>query len=131
MKRIKASNLPAALATQKQLPVYSTETIQNLILLCADLFHEELTQAKVKFWKDLLAPLPVAGVEYAFDQWNRNGDFFPKPKDITQLVAMWRESNDAAVKTCGKCQNGWVIVNPQAKTCDQKAKRCDCILSQI
>lgn len=29
-------------------------------------------------------------------------------------------------KFCGSCQNGWVVVNPEAKPSEWKAKRCGC-----
>lgn len=127
MKRITQSSSRKAVGTQRQLPGHSTEVIQRAILLCADLFHEEMTEAKATFWKELLDSYPAPAIEWAFDNWNRNGEFFPKPKDITRLIEAYRESNEAAFRTCGQCDSGWIIVNPEAKRSEQKARRCSCV----
>ena len=34
----------------------------------------------------------VNELRYAFENWNRNGRFFPKPKDILELVEAYRLS---------------------------------------
>jgi len=127
MKRISQGNSPKASATQKCLPGHSEETVKRAILLCAELFHEEMTAAKAEFWKEILSEYPPAGVEWAFQNWNRNGSYFPKPRDIIQLINAWRESEDAGVKTCSKCDSGWIVVNPEAKKSEQQARRCDCV----
>lgn len=127
MKKISPNKLPAATVTQKCLTGHSDEAIKKSILLCADLFHEEMTEAKALFWKETLSEYPPVAIEWAFQNWNRNGDFFPKPRDIIRLIETWRESMDAGVKTCGKCDSGWIIVNPEVKKSEQKAKRCECL----
>lgn len=121
------SNLRGALGTQKSLPGHSTETIKKAILLAADLFHEEMTEAKATFWKETLSEYPPTAIGWAFQNWNRNGDFFPKPRDIIRLIETWRESMGAGVQTCGKCDSGWIIANPEAKRSEQKAQRCECV----
>lgn len=35
----------------------------------------------------------MAEVEYACDNWNRNGHFFPKPADILEQIAIYRDAN--------------------------------------
>lgn len=69
---------------QNALSDHSAKSI--LIQTCQALFSKELTTEETDFWAKLLKPVPVAAVRYAFDNWNRNARFFPKPKDILELV---------------------------------------------
>lgn len=50
----------------------------------------------VALWQKHLASFPDKGIEYAFDNWNRNAKFFPKPADITELVTVWRNAQKPA-----------------------------------
>lgn len=130
MKKFKVSNLPKPNATSQQLIVpLALEQVKVAFKVCAELLHEEMTDAKADYWSKFLAQYPAQAVIWAFDNWTRNAEYFPKPKDITQLVSTWRESQENEVKTCGGCDSGWIIVNPEAKRSEQKAKRCDCMRS--
>ena len=58
----------------------------QLLQTCLSLFAKELTAQETQFWKEFLTSYSTESLKYAFDNWNRNGRFFPKPKDITELV---------------------------------------------
>lgn len=58
--------------------------LQNLAL--PSVFHRELTEADYELWDRLLAPYSIQAIEYAFDNWGRNGSKFPQPKDIIALI---------------------------------------------
>jgi hypothetical protein len=52
-----------------------------------------------------LDPIPVATLRYAFDNWNRNGEFFPKPKNIGDLVQAYSvDSKGTGWKCDAECQ---------------------------
>lgn len=55
-----------------------------------NLFSKELTEGESNFWLSLLDEWTVAAMRYAFDNWNRNGRFFPKPKDILEQIEAYR-----------------------------------------
>lgn len=57
------------------------------------LFGKELSSDEVKIWVDFLKPFSLAELRYAFDHWNKNARFFPKPKDIQELVDAFRLSS--------------------------------------
>jgi len=37
-------------------------------------------------WKDFLASYSSAAIEFAFENWQRNGHYFPKPAQILELI---------------------------------------------
>lgn len=59
-----------------------------------------------------LDPVPVKYLRDAFDNWNRNGRYFPKPKDIADLVEVYKISAKGRHKACGQngCMEGWIRV---------------------
>jgi hypothetical protein len=57
-----------------------------------NLFSKELTEAETNFWLMLMDEWSVNEMRYAFDNWNRNGRFFPKPKDIIEQIEAYRLS---------------------------------------
>ena len=48
------------------------------------------------------------------------GPFPPTPAEIRKLIPAEN------AETCGKCRNGWIVTNPEAKTSEQVVKRCEC-----
>lgn len=53
-----------------------------------------------------MKPIPLADLRYAFENWNRNGRFFPKPKDISDLCEAYRMSlaNQQNPIGCSRCE---------------------------
>lgn len=99
------------------------------------LFNRELTEADYDLWQKVLAPYPAKGIEYAFDNWGRNGKAFPKPSNILELVSAWSLSNKPEFRACGQCEDGWIRVyeglTDGGKPIDPKVgavKRCQCFV---
>jgi hypothetical protein len=65
--------------------------LQNLAL--PSIFNRELTTADFEQWDRLLSPYSVPAIEYAFDNWGRNGGKFPLPKDIIGLIDAYSNTN--------------------------------------
>jgi len=82
--------------------------LQNLAL--PSVFNRELTEADYALWEKLLAPYPLNAIEYAFDNWGRNGKAWPKPANILELIGAWNLSNKVEFQSCGQCDGGWVRV---------------------
>src|ERR1700690_212376 len=112
------SNSRRVRETQIPLAGHSADQVVRAIQVSAEILHEEMTDNKAMYWKELLLYEPAAGVVWAFEKWTKSADFFPKPKDILGLIQTWREMQ--SVELCGLCDGGWVISNPEAKRSDQK-----------
>ena len=99
------------------------------------LFSREITKDEAAIWKKCLESFPSKAIESAFENYHREGRYFPKPRDIIERIEDWKASNRVPFESCGKCQDGWVTV--QAKEKKSKggvelsyfptyAKRCEC-----
>ena len=66
-----------------------------------------MSEELVELWAGLLAPYSVTECEYAFDNWNRNGHFFPKPAQIIEQIAAYREQNRYQVKRDPQAGKGY------------------------
>ena len=56
------------------------------------LFSKELTDGESNYWLMVMDEWTVPEMRYAFDNWNRNGRYFPKPKDIIEQIEAFRLS---------------------------------------
>lgn len=70
--------------------MHSTKPWAELLNNSALMFSRKLEKAEVTIWGDFLHNLDPQAVQYAFDNWNRNGRYFPKPKDILELVDVYK-----------------------------------------
>lgn len=82
--------------------------LQNLAL--PSMFNRELTEQDYELWQKLLKPYPLKAIEYAFENWGRNGKQFPRPANILELIGVWALANKPKFKPCGNCDNGWIRV---------------------
>jgi len=89
----------------------------------------------MRLWTQFLEPFSVAAVRYAFDNWNRNGRFFPKPKDIIEQVEAYKLSREpkGLPPGCPNCEEGWVRIfagrTENGNTIDPElgaVQRCEC-----
>ena len=99
---------------------------RELLKTCQSLFAKELTKEEVEFWGQFLNPFSTAELKYAFDNWNRNGRFFPKPKDISDLCDAFRLSlaNQNNPVGCHRCNwTGFYQVKPKP---DRVVSPCPC-----
>ena len=109
--------------TKKQLTSTSLKVLQS----SADLFVKELKASDIKIWGGILWEYSEISISWAFEQWNRNGQFFPKPCEILALISAFGLSVATRAKLCGKCSDGYVILNPEAKPSDFVVRRCECV----
>lgn len=54
------------------------------------MFAKELTDEEVRVWSDFLREFSMGELRFAFDNWTRNGRFFPKPRDIADQCEAFR-----------------------------------------
>lgn len=104
---------------------------ENSLMETAKLFQRDLTSTEYKLWTGILRDYTDLAVVWAFDNWNRNGKFFPKPAEIIELVHSFGSSQENQTKLCGHCKDGWVITNPEASPADYVMRRCECVEAAI
>ena len=100
------------------------------------LFSRSLEPEEWEVWRGFLDHLPTQPVELAFQNWQRNGRFFPKPKDILDLVETYKVAAQRLFKCCGTCDaEGWVTAdNAMRRNTEgvlvpikgRAVKRCSC-----
>lgn len=126
-------------------PIGEVETpSQRSLAECLDrtrrLFSRELSVEEVGIWKKLLESFPSKGIEQAFENYQREGKFFPKPKDIIERIEDWKAANRMPFESCGECMDGWLIVTSEEKKTPrgvelsyypQYAERCQCWFQYI
>lgn len=57
------------------------------------LFGKDLSDDEARVWLGVMRDFSIIELRYAFDNWARNGKFFPKPKDIIELCDAFRLSH--------------------------------------
>lgn len=98
------------------------------------MFNRELTEEDYEMWKKFLEPYPLPSIEYAFDNWVRNGKLWPKPANILELIGVWGLAHSTdEFRPCGQCCEGWVLIGAgktiggeSLKIGDRMVKRCQC-----
>ena len=104
----------------------------KLLKTCQAIFSKELTEPEADFWMQMMEEMTDASLAWAFENWNRNGSFFPKPHEIRALVESYELSRATHFRPCKKCNEGWLIVpdpaaNALYQTKNQKrVMRCEC-----
>ena len=68
----------------------SLQSLENCLMRTGLLFSRSLTVEEAQVWKDFLVTYSPEAIEYAFENWQRNGKFFPKPADILELIRAYR-----------------------------------------
>jgi hypothetical protein len=108
MPRQKPSDKSAQeiLSEQQKRSLLVTGYLQQLAL--PGVFNRELTEQDFEMWQKLLANYPLPAIEWAFENWTRNGKAFPRPANILELIAAWAVANkvDDDFKSCGQCSDG-------------------------
>jgi hypothetical protein len=97
------------LSGQSEILLPSTESsIKAECLKTAQaIFGKDLIEAEIKFWWEFLDCFTEQEVSYAFENWGRNGKFFPKPGDIRELVDAYRDSTRPAFKASANPGTGF------------------------
>src|SRR6266851_10277169 len=74
------------MSLQGETQTRSQQSLENCLMRTALLFSRVLTVEEAQVWKDFLATYSSEAIEYAFENWQRNGHFFPKPAQILELI---------------------------------------------
>jgi hypothetical protein len=61
----------------------------TILKTCQLLFSKDLSEPEMDYWISLMDGISVSVWRQAFDNWQRNGRFFPKPKDILELCEIY------------------------------------------
>jgi hypothetical protein len=111
----------------------SLQSLANNLSRTALLFSKVLHPEVIEGWKSFLGTYSPKAIDWAFDQWNQSGRYFPKPKEILDLISQFKVTNLVEFKSCGQCDEGWVRVfegkTAGGHTVDPKAgavRRCEC-----
>lgn len=65
--------------------------------------QKELFEEEIGNWERDLDPFPIAAIEWAFDNWRRNGRFFPVYGDILNQCIGWEPPDRATAQSgCSK-----------------------------
>jgi len=104
------SQKPPHNSETKEVPETLSEPLAKSVILrtCQKIFQKELNEDETKFWAKLMEPIPVNALRYAFDTWNNGAEFFPRPKNILDLVVAYNLSKPKKCPFCGKCHEGWI-----------------------
>lgn len=108
----------------------SSTALRSLEAL-GELFGKELSPTDLRIWSGIFQQYSDVAIDWACANWMRNGKFFPKPSEILELIHAFGSSPENQARICKKCLNGWIVVNPEAKTGDCKVMPCDCVLEAI
>jgi hypothetical protein len=60
----------------------------------AMLYARVIQAEEFSIWKKFLESEPPQAVDWAFQDWQRNGRFFPRPHDILELIAAFKVKID-------------------------------------
>jgi hypothetical protein len=63
----------------------------------ANLFGKDMTESETEVWADILNGVSQDACEYAFENWFRNGKFFPRPANILELVQTYASNQPREV----------------------------------
>ncbi len=64
----------------------------------------ELTEAEIEHWHRDLGGYPITAIEFAFDNWRRNGHFFPVYADVIQLCESFLPPQQRVNKCAPECE---------------------------
>lgn len=102
---MKQSTMP--LQGETQTP--SESSLANCLMRTSLLFSRVLTAEEGAAWKTFLSPYSSKGIEWAFGEWQKTGKFFPKPKEILDLLEEFKVAKRAPFVACQEdgCMDGW------------------------
>ena len=115
--------------------MHSTKPWEEQLNKTCLLYTRTLDPSEIEVWRKFLECEPPQAVVAAFENWQRNGRYFPRPHDILELVAAYKVERQKQFIPCGQCDGGWVRVytgrTDGGNQVDPKVgavKRCECFL---
>lgn len=80
-------------------PLSKPDRIVDLLTIQTETFPQKaLSSGEIERWKEDLDAYPLAAIEWAFENWRKNGQFFPVPNDILDQCKAWAPGGTH--KTC-------------------------------
>lgn len=90
-------------SSEAKTPLLLLDVIDNCLKDMARTFpQKELTPEEVEHWHKDLSVFPQGAIEWAFDNWRKNGRFFPVYGDILEQCIAWAPS-DTTVRSTARC----------------------------
>src|SRR3954470_14690403 len=86
-------------------PLSVFERIDSLLKEHLSIFPSkaELMEMEIEHWHHDLSQHRVEAIEFAFDNWRRNGRFFPVFADIIELCEAWEPTERAKPVCSDEC----------------------------
>jgi hypothetical protein len=86
-------------------PLSKLDRIGELLQVHSETFpNKELNPAEIARWEMALKDYRLEAIEFAFDNWWRNGQFFPVPADILSLCDAWLPKEQVARGCTKECK---------------------------
>jgi hypothetical protein len=87
-------------------PLTLRDRIADLLTVQVQTFpQKDLTREEVDRWVMDLSGYRQEAIEFAFDNWRRNGNFFPVPSDILSLCDAWMPKEQGARGCSKECKS--------------------------
>lgn len=99
------------------------------------LWSRTLQPEEFEAWEEALKGVDSGAAIWAFSESRKTARFFPKPKDILDLVCTYKARNMKKFQSCGACEEGWLRIfegrTAGGNSVDQKlgaVVRCSCFV---
>jgi hypothetical protein len=104
-------------------PLSVSDRIDSLLKEHLSIFPSkpELSEAEIEHWHRDLNDFRMEAIEYAFDNWRRNGRFFPVYADIIELCEQWEPTEGKKSSCSAECKArhwkgyGWPDIHKLSK----------------
>jgi len=113
------STLPELRETEK--PSSPDLVLARMLDLAAQITRQEVQPGEIRFWSETFQNERPQLLEWAFREYLKTAQFFPKPGDIDKLLKdiKLELAQGDSFKSCGKCTpEGWVLVGGGVKRCE-------------
>jgi hypothetical protein len=113
-------------------PLKESDAICDALGKMATRLAKTISEDWIRQWLEDTSNYPVDAVLYALDSWGRNARKLPALADIIGILQseMIPEHGTTRPAGCDSCNQGWIVVNPEAKPSDYKMKRCACLIDE-
>ena len=86
-------------------PLSKLDRIGELLKIQVETFpQKELSAEEIARWEKDLSDYRLEAIEWAFDNWRRNGNWFPVPSDIISLCDSWMPAEQVARGCTKECK---------------------------
>jgi len=86
-------------------PLSKLDRIGELLKVQVETFPpKELSPEEIARWEGDLRDYQLQAIEWAFDNWRKNGNFFPVPSDIISQCDAWLPAQQVARGCSAECK---------------------------